>query len=200
MEGVSTSFHSFSVCRASIDLGFLIDGCRSRRNFRRIIRFVKRLVNSFVVSTKKARVGVMLYTSRAIPRFRFNRYRSTSSVIRAIRRIRYKRGRRYTGRALHFVKRYLFGGKRQCGRKRVLIVLTDGRSRDKVQKPAVALQKAGVEVFIVGVGSSCSKRQMLQIASDSSHTIRASFRTLSSLVEVIRKKSCSGNRIEEHNK
>ena len=183
---------SLSVCKSAVDLGLLIDRGRSRTNSRIIIRFIKRLLKSFMISSTKTRVGAVLYKSRATPVFRFGRYRRKASVLRALRRSRFRSGRRYTGRALRRAARYLFRGRARCGRKRVLIVITDGKSVDKVQKPAVAVQKAGVEVIVIGVGRSTSRKQLLQMASSSGHVISATLRSLHTLVEVVRRKACSG--------
>ena len=106
------------VCRARLDLAFLLDGSGSversgRGNFRRCLNFVKRLVASFTVSSRYTRVGVVLFSSRTWLIFNFKRYRNKRQIYRAIDGIRYPRGGTRMGRALRFVKSRLFGGSRR---------------------------------------------------------------------------------------
>ena len=112
-----------TVCRARLDLGFLIDGSGSiersgRGNFRRCLNFVKRFVASFTVSPRYTRVGVVLFSSRRWLIFNFNRYRNKRQIFRAIDAIRYPRGGTRIGSALRFVKYRLFRGSR---RRKVII-------------------------------------------------------------------------------
>ena len=82
------------VCRIKVDLGFLIDGSGSiehygRGNFKRMLKFVKVLISAFSVCKRRARIGLVLYSTRTYPIFRFRRYCSKRSMFRAIDRIRY---------------------------------------------------------------------------------------------------------------
>lgn len=74
-----------------MDLVILIDGSRSvgRRNFRKVIDFVKSFVSFFPLSARETRVGVMVFSSRSRLEFGFNRYGSRTQVVRAINRIRF---------------------------------------------------------------------------------------------------------------
>lgn len=110
------------VCRRRLDLGFLIDGSGSieaygRGNFRRCLRFVKRVVASFQISPSQTRVGVVLFSSRAWLVFNFRQLRNMQSIVRAIGRIRYPRGGTRIGRALRFAKYQLFN--RKSSRRKV---------------------------------------------------------------------------------
>lgn len=71
--------------------------------------------------------------------------------------------------------------------------MTDGKSYDKVSRPAAALRNMGVEVFAVGVGKRFSMRQLIQIASNRRHIFTADFRNLGSFVRAIKQKACKGN-------
>ena len=80
-----------SVCRSLVDLVILIDGSRSvgRRNFRKVIDFVKSFVSFFPLSARETRVGVIVFSSRSRVEFGLNRYGSRAQVVRAINRIRF---------------------------------------------------------------------------------------------------------------
>ena len=138
---IATISHPISVfltvCRARLDLAFLIDGSGSiersgRGNFRRCLNFVKRVVASFAVSPSYTRVGIALFSSRAWLVFNFNRYRNKRQIFRAVDHIRYPRGGTRIGSALRFVQRRLF---RRSRRRKVSIIL------------GVSMQKSPENVF-----------------------------------------------------
>lgn len=181
-----------TVCKARVDLGFVVDGSGSvgRANFVRCLNFIKNLVSSFAISPRNSRVGILLYSHRVIPVFSFRRHKTLRGVLRAISKIKYPSGGTKTGRALSFSRRYLFA---RSNRRKVLILMTDGKSYDRVSRPAAALRNMGVEVFAVGVGKRFSMRQLIQIASNRRYIFTADFRNLGSFVRAIKQKACKGN-------
>ena len=78
------------VCKSRVDLGILVDVSRSimRKNFRKVIDFLKSLVSFFPLSTRGTRVGLVVFHSRAQVVFGFNRYGSRAQVVRVIGRLR----------------------------------------------------------------------------------------------------------------
>lgn len=181
-----------SVCRAAIDLAFLIDGSGSvgRTNFRRCLSFIQNVIRGFKISPRHTRVASEVYSSTPRRTFPFTRYRNKYQALKAVGSIRYPHGGTKTGKALWDVLRYLFRGRTK--RKRVLVVLTDGRSQDHVLKPSQALKRANVEIFAVGVGRSYSVTQLNQMATDRGHVFTADFRNLNSIIRAIKKKACKG--------
>ena len=184
-------FCDFVVCRARLDLGFVVDGSGSvgRRNFARCIHFIQNLVSSFSINRRFTRVGIVVYSNRPQPQFSFNRYSDARSLVSAIGRIRYPRGGTKTGRALHYARGYLFA---RSNRRKVLVVITDGRSYDRVHAPAAALRRMGVEIVAVGVGKRYNSRQLIEMARDRRHVFTAGFRNLGSMVRTIKQKACAG--------
>ena len=185
------------VCQASIDLAFVIDASGSieasgRGNFKRCLNFVKRLVASFKISRRYTRVGAVVYSSRARKVFGFSRYFKKRQLMKAIDRIPYLRRGTRTGYALSYAQRYLFRG-RSRRRKPVLVVMTDGRSGDRVRRRALSLHRSGIETFAVGIGKNYDIRQLIQIASSKRHVYVARFRNLPNIVRVIKSKACKGN-------
>jgi collagen type VI alpha len=183
-----------TVCKAKIDLAFLIDGSGSiehygRGNFRRCLNFVKNMVRSFKISPSHTRVAAALFSSSARRMFGFNKYRTMRQVLRAIGRIRYPRGGTKIGRALNYVRRYIFGRSR---RTKVLIVMTDGKSYDKVTGPAAILKRMGVKIFAFGIGRHYKMSQLIHVASSRRHVFTASFRTMSTVVRAIKRRACTG--------
>ena len=183
----------FSVCRKRLDLAFLIDGSGSieyygRGNFKRCLYFVKKMIASFHVSPRHVRVAIVLFSSRPHLIFGFNRYRNKFSAIKAVNRIRYPRGGTRTGRALRFVKRKLFRGRSR--RRRVLVVMTDGKSQDHVRRPANVLKRSGVEIIALGIGRKYVMKQLRHTASSHRHVFKAPFRYLRAVVRRIKRKIC----------
>ena len=187
---------SYPVCQACIDLAFVIDASGSieasgRGNFKRCLNFVKRLVASFKISPRYARVGAVVYSSKARGMFGFKRYYKKRQLMKAIDRIPYFRRGTRTGYALWYAQRYLFRGqRRRC--KRVLIVMTDGRSSDRVRSRAKALHRSGINTFAIGIGKNYNMRQLIQIASSKRNVYVARFRNLPNIVRVIKSKACKG--------
>ena len=187
---------SYPVCQACIDLAFVIDASGSieasgRGNFKRCLNFVKSLVASFKISPRYARVGAVVYSSKARRMFGFKRYYKKRQLMKSIDRIPYLRRGTRTGYALWYAQRYLFRGqRRRC--KRVLIVMTDGRSSDRVRSRSKALHRSGINTFAIGIGKNYNMRQLIQIASSKRNVYVARFRNLPNIVRVIKSKACKG--------
>lgn len=180
-----------------MDLGFLIDSSYNLRRagrgaFKLLTRYLARLLYSLRISTQETRVGIVKYASRPKLLFRFNRFFRASSMLSAIRRIRLQRAPLRIGRALYYTRRYLFRGRRRCGRKRVLVVFASARSIDRVKRAGRVLKRIGIEVFVVAIGRRTSRTQLYQIATNGLHVFTASLRTLSTVLNTIRVKACSG--------
>ena len=180
------------VCVARIDLAFLIDGSGSvgATNFRHCISFVQILIRGFRISPRYTRVAAEVYSSTPRRLFPFTRYRNQNKVFRALASMKYPRGGTKTGKALWDVLRYLFRGRTK--QKRVLVILTDGRSQDHVLKAASALRRANVEIFSIGVGRGYSITQLNQMATDRNHVFTVDFKNLNSIIKAIKRKACKG--------
>ena len=192
---------TFLVCRARIDVAFVVDGSGSieasgRGNFRRCLRFVKNMVRSFTISRRYVRVGIVLYSSRSTPILTFNQNRGVNSILRNIDRIRYPRGGTRTGAAISFAYSRLFSASRRA-RSKVLIVMTDGRSQDNVRRPSSLLRSRGVKIFSLGIGKRYNMRQLLQMAGSRRNVFTADFRNLGSVVRAIKQKACKGKKRKE---
>ena len=155
---------------------------------------MKRLVVSFKISRRFTRVGVVLFSYRPRLIFRFSSYSRKRDILRAIDKIKYPRGGTKTGLAMSFAQRVLFRRKRGS-RTPVMIVMTDGRSQDRVSGAARALKTKRVTIFAVGIGKRYNINQLFQIASSRRHVYTAGFKNLPSIVRVIKTKACAGKRI-----
>jgi len=147
------------------------------------------MVRRFIVSSRKTRVGIVIYSTRQRRVISMTQVRGRRSVYRILGGIRYYGGRRYTGRALNYAKRYLFVGKPQCGKKRVLIVLTSGVSVDRVLRPSKGLALIGVEIFAV-ITTRRAVRQIQKITTTRYHVYVASYNNLVGITDRLKNKIC----------
>ena len=182
------------VCNMPVDLVVLIDGSGSieragRGNFGRCVDFVKSLLSFFPVSRRGTHVGVALYSSRPVPIFSLTRHYTRAAMIAALNRVRYPRGLTRIGRALRFAKNYFFA-RSPATRKKTLVLLTDGISKDPVGGPAASLRTLGVEIFVLGIGRAVRRQQLVAMATDRRHVFGVSFRSLGSVVKTIKGKVC----------
>ena len=146
---------------------------------------------SFKISRRYTRVGAVVYSRRVRKVFGFNTYNNKRYLMKAIDRIPYLRSITRTGYALSFARRNLFNSRRRNS-KQVLIVMTDGISNDRVGGSALALKRAGIEVFAIGIGKNYNIGQLMQIASTKRQVYVAGFRNLQNIVRVIKSKACKG--------
>lgn len=144
----------------------------------------------FDVQRTQTRIGLVLFASRQRLVFGFRRSHSRAQVYREVGRLRLLRGRRRrTAQALLYTKRYLFRRKPKCGRRRVLILVTTGTSRDNVIRPARILHAVGVEVYTVGVGR-VSVNYLRKISTDRYHVFSVNSRSLMSIVRTVKDRMC----------
>ena len=141
---------------------------------------MRQLIRYFDISRIYTRVGIISYSTSPIPVSNFASFSRRYDLLRAVSKIRFPRGRSYTGRALRFSRRYLYGARPSSSRARVLVVITGSRSSDRVRRPAEMLRQAGVELFAVGMGGRGSMTSLSAIANDRYHvfTLRLGVRNL----------------------
>ncbi|XP_024122784.1 collagen alpha-1(XIV) chain isoform X3 [Oryzias melastigma] len=186
------------VCRteAVADVVILVDGSWSigRVNFRLVRMFLENLVDAFDVGIDKTRIGLAQYSGDPRIEWHLNTYHTKDAVIDAIKNMPYKGGNTLTGLALTFILENCFKpefGSRD-GVPKIGILITDGKSQDNVIPPAESLQKAGVELFAIGV-KNADENELRSIASepDATHVYNvADFNIMSSIVEGLTKVVC----------
>uniref|UniRef100_A0A8C7K8T7 Collagen alpha-1(XII) chain n=1 Tax=Oncorhynchus kisutch TaxID=8019 RepID=A0A8C7K8T7_ONCKI len=148
---------ALDVCRgAKADLVFLIDGSWSigDESFSKVIQFVFSMIGAFdIIHPGGMQVSFVQYSDSAKTEFKLNTYQDKGRTLAALQLVRYMGGNTKTGVALKHVGEKVFtsdNGMRKHVPK-VLVVVTDGRSQDEVQKSASNLIHSGYSVFVVGV-------------------------------------------------
>lgn len=140
--------------------------------------FVQRIVETLSVDDNKDRVSVVQYSRDTAVHFYLNTYTTKGAILDAVRGLRHKGGRPLnTGAALQYVRDNVFtasaGSRRQEGVPQVLILLSGGKSFDRVDTPASALKQMGVLIFAIGSRGSDS-RELREIAHQPNYALSVS--------------------------
>uniref|UniRef100_A0A3B3QAY2 Cochlin n=1 Tax=Paramormyrops kingsleyae TaxID=1676925 RepID=A0A3B3QAY2_9TELE len=153
-------------CLNANDIAFIIDGSSSigTGNFRTMLQFVANVTREFEISDTDTRVGAVQYTYEQRLEFSFRQHSTKPAVLAAIEGISYWSGGTSTGAAIAYAAEQLFSQSKPSKRK-VMIVITDGRSYDDVRAPALAIQRQGVIAYSIGIAWAVQE-ELEYIASD----------------------------------
>uniref|UniRef100_A0A665UWQ8 Collagen, type VI, alpha 3 n=1 Tax=Echeneis naucrates TaxID=173247 RepID=A0A665UWQ8_ECHNA len=161
------------------DIVFLLDGSDdTRTGFPAMRDFVQRVVETLSVDDSTDRVSVVQYSRDPTVQFYLNTYTTKGEILDTLRDLRPKGGRPLnTGAALQYLRDNVFtasaGSRRLEGVPQILILLSGGRSFDRVEEPASALKQLGVLTFAIGSRSSDS-RELQSISHDRSYALSVS--------------------------
>lgn len=168
------------------------------RNFRKVKKFVIDIIRSWKIGSNKMRVAIVSFSKRAFINFNLHRYSKKSSLIRAIRKIKYMSGGTNTYFALQLLHRVF---KRQNGDRNsvpnIAIVITDGVSSNSKRTILAAntIKRAGVDIFSVGIGRKFRRSELQAMASHPKYkhifTV-GKFNALKRITKSISKKICQG--------
>uniref|UniRef100_A0A9L0IBP8 Vitrin n=1 Tax=Equus asinus TaxID=9793 RepID=A0A9L0IBP8_EQUAS len=139
-------------CFNSADIGFVIDGSSSvgTSNFRTVLQFVANLSKEFEISDTDTRIGAVQYTYEQRLEFGFDDYNTKPDILNAIKRVGYWSGGTSTGAAINYALEQLFK-KSKPNKRKLMILITDGRSYDDVRIPAMVAHHKGVITYAIGV-------------------------------------------------
>ncbi|XP_061809382.1 collagen alpha-1(XIV) chain isoform X2 [Nerophis lumbriciformis] len=158
------------VCKeAKADLAFLVDGSWSigDDNFLKITNFLYSTIGSLdLIGPDGTQVAIAQFSDDARTEVQLSSHGNKEALLEAIQRIRYKGGNTKTGRAIKHVKESIFtsdAGARR-GVPKVLVVLTDGRSQDDVNKVSKEMQMEGYIIFAIGFADA-DYGELVNIAS-----------------------------------
>lgn len=162
---------SFSGCLQTdeADIFFLIDqsGSIYPADFQDMKKFIIEFLNTFRVGPDHIRIGVVKFADSPTLEFDLQTYSDVKSVEDAIINIQQVGGGTETGKALAFMSPQFERALATRGHKvkEYLVVITDGKSTDKVKAPADKLRQQGVVVYAIGV-KSADEKELLEISGD----------------------------------
>ncbi|XP_039994508.1 vitrin [Xiphias gladius] len=153
-------------CLNANDIAFVIDGSSSvgTGNFRTVLQFVANITREFEISDTDTRVGAVQYTYEQRLEFAFGQYDNKAELLNAIKRINYWSGGTSTGAAITYAAEQLFS-KSKPNKRKIMIVITDGRSYDDVRAPALAVHRQGVIAYSIGIAWA-AQDELEYIATD----------------------------------
>uniref|UniRef100_A0A8C5F6H0 VWFA domain-containing protein n=1 Tax=Gadus morhua TaxID=8049 RepID=A0A8C5F6H0_GADMO len=137
------------------DIFFLIDqsGSIQPDDFNHMKKFVIDFLNTYHIGPDHIRVGCVKYADSPTLEFDLTTYTDSKTLENAVERIVHVGGGTETGRGLSFMAPLFERAMKTRGHKvpEHLIVITDGKSMDKVQLPAEELRTKGVNIYAIGV-------------------------------------------------
>ncbi|XP_075271744.1 collagen alpha-1(XIV) chain isoform X5 [Opisthocomus hoazin] len=148
------------VCKAAkADLAFLVDGSWSigDENFNKIISFLYSTVGALdKIGPDGTQVAIIQFSDDPRTEFKLNAYKTKETLLEAIQQIAYKGGNTKTGKAIKHAREVLFTGEAgmRRGIPKVLVVITDGRSQDDVNKVSREMQLDGFSFFAIGIADA----------------------------------------------
>lgn len=181
-----------------MDLAFVLDDSNSIDDieFNDVIKFVTYVIDAFPgISERETRVGVVMFSTDAEIAIAFDRYYQREQLISAVQNLERKRGKTFIEKGLEKANELftIARGSRPESEK-VLVLMTDGKSRGDVVPSAQQLHSKGVRVMVVGVGSVYPK-QLEQIAKEKKNLfIVSDFKRLEPVISELIPASCSRSR------
>ncbi|XP_068944498.1 collagen alpha-5(VI) chain-like [Petaurus breviceps papuanus] len=152
------------------DIYFLIDGSGSiKKYFQEIKNFMIEVTQMFIVAPDKVRFGAVQYSTKSQEEFGIGVYSNKVNLGKAILNIRQMGHKTYTGAALDFMLQMIQDSKKKQSSNIPchLLVLTDGKSNDKVAEPAKRLREENVIIHAIGVkGANISELKDIAGSSD----------------------------------
>jgi len=152
-----------------VDLVVALDesGSVGFSNFDIMKTFITDITSHFLVSYSATRVAVVTWSTRVALEFDFSEYINNEGVKNGINGITYSGGWTATGDALYFIRNNLFS-QSPSSAKKVLFIITDGRSNRQTHDPATEaqlLKNSGVEIFAFGIGNNIYDAELTTLAS-----------------------------------
>ncbi|XP_043564554.1 collagen alpha-1(VII) chain-like [Chiloscyllium plagiosum] len=180
------------------DIVYLVDGSSSigRVNFEEVKDFIEATIQPFVdvISQSAVRVGLVQYSDDPRIEFSFEDHSNGSQILTAIRNLRYKGGNTRTGAGLKYVADNFFGSaKLRRAVPKIAILITDGKSQDNVDRPALKLRSQDVKLFAVGI-KNADKKELDDITSTPAKEYSFfvnDFKILRTLTPLISRRVCS---------
>ncbi|XP_059186339.1 collagen alpha-1(VII) chain [Centropristis striata] len=179
------------------DIVFLVDGSSSigPSNFLQVKGFMAGIVKPFASSVSESgiRFGAIQYSDTSRVEFTFTTYLVGTELVTAVENMNYKGGNTRTGAGLKFVADNFFNPSTSRDVPKITILITDGKSQDRVQEPAQKLRSQGVHVFAVGI-KSADRNELSQISSQPSSDFTSfvgDFKLLNTLLPLVTPQVCS---------
>lgn len=134
-------------------------------------KFIIEFLHTFRIGPQHVRIGVVKFADSPNLEFDLQAYSDVKSLEDAILNIKQIGGGTETGKALEFMSPQFDQALTTRGHKvkEYLVVITDGKSSDKVKAPADKLRLQDVVVYAIGV-KDADENELLEISGDPQRT------------------------------
>lgn len=142
------------------ELVFVLDSSTSvgAKNWKKELKFLEDIVSALSIGPDATRVGLVTYNTAAKLQFGLGAHTTKSSLLAAIKHVTFSEGVTATGDALALARTSVLN-KARAGVKKIVILITDGRTNlgaDPI-KEAAKLKAMGVSILSVGITSQVNK-------------------------------------------
>ncbi|KAK2108192.1 Collagen alpha-3(VI) chain [Saguinus oedipus] len=156
---------------AAADIIFLVDSSWSigEEHFQLVREFLYDVVKSLAVGENDFHFALVQFNGNPHTEFLLNTYRTKQEVLSHISNMSYTGGTNQTGKGLEYVMQSHLtkaaGSRAGDGVPQVIVVLTDGHSKEGLALPSAELKSADVNVFAIGV-EEADEGALKEIASE----------------------------------
>uniref|UniRef100_UPI0009B39205 collagen alpha-6(VI) chain-like n=1 Tax=Monopterus albus TaxID=43700 RepID=UPI0009B39205 len=180
------------------DIVFLVKGSSSisGENFQEIRSFLRSIIRALNIGPNKVRIGLAQYSNKPHQEFLLKDHTNSKSLLAAVEKIPHREEGRETDKAIDFLLKEYFtkeAGSRASQRvPQIVVVISDGESKDNVSLPARQLRQQGVIVYAIGVGE-VNQKQLKSIANRPSERFvltTASYQGLQTLTQGLLQTLC----------
>lgn len=162
------------LCKAKIDLGFILDSSGSLRNdYTKEKDFLKALAATFGISDTGTKAGVVTFSYNSEHSIKLKDHGDTSSFNNAVDQIPLMGSTTRIDKAFRLSQKELFaiGNGARPGIPKLLILLTDGSQTpdsDAEDPSAIAqeIRNSGVKMLVIGIGQGINKTELANIGGD----------------------------------
>jgi len=167
-----SSFTINSPCMIqTMDLAFIIDGSGSvgQENFDLMKEFVKNIISNLELGPNGVRIAMIQYATEVRTEFLY--LDDKSDILFEIDAIDYMNGSTFTAKAiLHYVNQVMLPFSRLYTPQR-LVVISDGKTMDKLEDICDFVASSGVDMFAIGVGDEIGYNHLSTITRDKPSSI-----------------------------
>ncbi|XP_009236557.3 collagen alpha-3(VI) chain isoform X3 [Pongo abelii] len=156
---------------AAADIIFLVDSSWTigEEHFQLVREFLYDVVKSLAVGENDFHFALVQFNGNPHTEFLLNTYRTKQEVLSHISNMSYIGGTNQTGKGLEYIMQSHLtkaaGSRAGDGVPQVIVVLTDGHSKDGLALPSAELKSADVNVFAIGV-EDADEGALKEIASE----------------------------------
>lgn len=180
-----------------MNLGFLVDASAAVElsgdgNFNKTLDFIASFIESFSVTPNETHVGMVVFSDDLSMELDFNRGSVSSIAVEAVYNATYLNQGRQTGKALTYIRRYMFSDPvHQRAVPNYLVYLTTGSSYDLVKTPAALVRDDNITVFAVGIGNNNDNEELNYVTGGNGTRIyKTSVDRLADVGTLLKRKIC----------